>query len=680
MPTKRALVCAPRMPEFDREGGSRRLFHFLEFFQRAGWSVSFAAESSRGGERYARGLQQKSIPTYALKHAESSDDEALVNFEQLIGALPFDVVLFAFWYCAETYLPLVRNLSPQTIVVVDSVDVQFLRESRRVFSDFGRNGQPQALDSEYARQTMRELNTYAAADAVLTVSQKEADLINDLVVRPVAFSIPDMEDAEVSKLPLNQRSGMLFVGNFRHAPNVQAVEYLCKQIVPKVSRDVLSQHPVYVVGTDPDETVIRCCRETEGVQLVGWVPSVLPYLERARISLIPLLYGAGTKRKLMQSMMVGTPCVSTSIGVEGFNLEDGVDVLVADDATSFASSILRLLKEDDLWVQIAARGRSFVDAAHGRDAVFARFNTVFEDIRKKASPLGIFYEELQPGNASLFDYKLDQSVRADAIVRRSLSGFCSISGTNTEFTISSDNLREDVVATSSSSINRHRQLVCTLSMALFGHPNATLGSIANHIWMGNMRVYMAEANSVLSNFFANRLGPDSFVCSEYFGPDRRSGEVISGILHQDLQRPSFDDASFDVVITNDVFEHIPDAIAAEKEVMRILKPGGVYCFTVPFLPESEHDQVLAELKPDGKIQYLAEPQYHSDPIRPAEGILVYRLFSFNDLKRRFESLGHDFKSYRFWSQRVGILGNDCYAHVVRKSAGIKPAATGTTVT
>jgi hypothetical protein len=98
------------MPEYDREGGSRRLFHFLEFFQRAGWSVSFAAESSRGGERYARGLQQKSIPTYALAHTESDDDEVLVNFEQLICAIPFDLVLFAFWYCAEKYLPLVRNL------------------------------------------------------------------------------------------------------------------------------------------------------------------------------------------------------------------------------------------------------------------------------------------------------------------------------------------------------------------------------------------------------------------------------------------------------------------------------------------------------------------------------------------------------------------------------------------
>ena len=83
---RRALVCAPRMPEYDREGGSRRLFHFLEFFQLAGWSESFAAESSRGGERYARGLQQKSIPTYALTQTEAGDGEAPDKLRLVCGS------------------------------------------------------------------------------------------------------------------------------------------------------------------------------------------------------------------------------------------------------------------------------------------------------------------------------------------------------------------------------------------------------------------------------------------------------------------------------------------------------------------------------------------------------------------------------------------------------------------
>ena len=169
-------------------------------------------------------------------------------------------------------------------------------------------------------------------------------------------------------------------------------------------------------------------------------------------------------------------------------------------------------------------------------------------------------------------------MRAEAIARRSLKGFCTIFGTNTEFTISSENLREDIVAATSSLNNRHRQLVCALSMALFGHPNATLGTITDHIWTRSMRIYMAEANSVLANFFANRLGPTSLVRSEYYGSDRRSGDVIDGILHQDLQRTSFVDASFDVVITNDVFEHIPDVITAEKDVCEFSNRAGVYFF------------------------------------------------------------------------------------------------------
>ncbi len=64
METRRALVCAPKMPEFDREGGSRRVFHLIEFFQEAGWTVSFIAQNASDGERYARALQQKGVPVY----------------------------------------------------------------------------------------------------------------------------------------------------------------------------------------------------------------------------------------------------------------------------------------------------------------------------------------------------------------------------------------------------------------------------------------------------------------------------------------------------------------------------------------------------------------------------------------------------------------------------------------
>src|SRR5262245_22647447 len=133
MPPRRALVCAPRMPEFDREGGSRRIFHLIDFFTKTGWAVSFVAEHANSSPRYAYALQQKGVATYALHEPWPNGEEALIDFEQLVQAGCFDLILFAFWSYAENYLPLVRALAPSARIVIDSVDVHFLRQARRVF-------------------------------------------------------------------------------------------------------------------------------------------------------------------------------------------------------------------------------------------------------------------------------------------------------------------------------------------------------------------------------------------------------------------------------------------------------------------------------------------------------------------------------------------------------------------
>jgi glycosyltransferase involved in cell wall biosynthesis/SAM-dependent methyltransferase len=656
------------MPEFDREGGSRRVFHFLEFFKQAGWNVAFAAENGTGGERYAQTLQRMGVPTYAIHHPWKDGEDAIVDFDVLITAGKYDLVLFVFWTSAETYMARVRAASPATTVVVDSIDINFLRQSRKVFCEPGANGRGATLGPDYAQEMTREVNTYAGADAVLTVSEKESELVDDFTGRHLAYAVPLAEDLDVSAHSFAERRGMVFVGNFRHPPNVQAVEYLCQEILPRISADIRAEHPLYIVGNDPNEAVLKASHGLKHVHFVGWVPSVLPYVELARVSVVPLLYGAGTKTKLIQSLMIGTPSVSTNIGIEGLNLRNNEHVLVAEDATWFAASITRLIGDEALWGRLAEQGRNFILNAHGYDAVSTRFNDVLSQISSNVGSRPVFCEELRPSVQSEFDGERDETIRRYALERGRLSGFCNVVDSETEFIVASDNLRESVVAQVSSSINRHRQLVCALSMALFGNPHVSLPDIGAAINRRNLRVYVAETNSVLPNALKRELRPDLLVCSEYLGPEHESGEIVQGILNQDLQKTSFDDESFDVIITSEVFEHIPDAISAEKEVMRILRTGGVYCFTVPFLPAGEHDVVLAEMDPQGQVEYFAEPQFHSDPIRPDEGALVYRLFSFTDLKQRFGDLGHEFKSYRFWSEPLGILGNDAWAHTVRKSS------------
>ena len=391
MSARRALVCA-LMPEYDRDSGSRRVLHLLEFLQEAGWAVSFVSQHPNPGARYVRTLQRRGIDVYA-----GSKDWA----DQLIATGRYDLAVFGLWDIAEPHVPRLRRRSPGTRIIVDSIDLHFLRQARRIFGESAGNGSSGVLDAGYASDMIRELNTYAAADAVLAVSQKEADLINDLTGDPrLAYAVPDGEDVSPSTLPLEQRRGLVFVGCYRFAPNAKAVEYLCKEILPRVDPTLLADHPVYIVGDGLDDTVRGFGSELPYVRMVGWVPSVEPYVTQTRVSVVPLLYGAGTKRKVLQSLMYGSPTVSTSIGAEGLNLQHGEQVLIADDPVTFAESITRLLRDDELWRHLAHEGLAYMTAARGRHTARASLMHVVSGVlsrdAKPEVPAGLDQNPVQP--------------------------------------------------------------------------------------------------------------------------------------------------------------------------------------------------------------------------------------------------------------------------------------------
>ena len=115
---------------------------------------------------------------------------------------------------------------------------------------------------------------------------------------------------------------MLFVGNFRHLPNLDAVEFLCGEILPLLPRAARGA-PLSIVGNGLDGKVEAAVGGARSVRLVGWVPSLTPYLHAARAAVVPLRYGAGTKRKVIQALLARTPAVSTPVGAEGIDVEHG---------------------------------------------------------------------------------------------------------------------------------------------------------------------------------------------------------------------------------------------------------------------------------------------------------------------------------------------------------------------
>ncbi len=163
-----------------------------------------------------------------------------------------------------------------------------------------------------------------------------------------------------------ERSDLLFVGGFRHPPNVDAVLWFVREVFPLI-RAKHAEINLHCIGADvPAE--IRVLGSRPGVEIHGHVPDLQPWMDRCRVSVAPLRYGAGVKGKINQAMAHGLPVVATSPAVEGMHLRDGVDVLVADSAEAFAQAVLRLNGDAALWEQIATHALQNVTEHFSLDA------------------------------------------------------------------------------------------------------------------------------------------------------------------------------------------------------------------------------------------------------------------------------------------------------------------------
>ena len=347
------LVATPEIPEPERQSGSRKLFQQITLLRELGADVTVVCENDHGPHDRLL-LEQSGVPVFPF-----------TELPRLLSSVHFDLALVAFWSFAEQCIPMIRERAPWTAIMIDSIDLHFVRRVREELR-MASTSELQDSDAILGAEIRRELNAYAAADLVLTVSQREAKLINDVLIDPGrAVWVPDWEDFPPSSTPFEERHGILFVGNFRHPPNEDALAWLCTDIVPRIDRAALERHPVAVVGNALADELLDLCESTAGVQPIGFVPSLLPYFGHARLFVAPLLTGAGTKRKLIQAGMVGVPTVATSIATEGLDIVDGEGVVIADDAAAFAEQISSHLEDRDRWTAVAHRGRDRLIRSNG---------------------------------------------------------------------------------------------------------------------------------------------------------------------------------------------------------------------------------------------------------------------------------------------------------------------------
>lgn len=354
---RRALFIDDLVPTPDQDAGSMAAWQHIRALMRLGYQVTLlpSAHLQPAGEA-ARRLQRIGVEVLHAPHVASVEQHLRER------RTPLDLVYLHRFGNAAQYTGLVRRLHPAARVLYNVADLHHLRLQREAAlkADAG-------LAEAAARLRTQELAAVAAADVTVVHSPAEQALLVEALpqarVRVVPWSYP-----VGSAAPAGLGSGVLFVGGYRHTPNVDAALWLLREVMPLVWRELPRLTCTLVGSHMPDE--LRALGSLR-VEVPGQVPDLAPLYRQRRVAVAPLRFGAGIKGKVLEAFAAGRPCVMTPIAAEGLALPEPLAALVHDDADGLARAIVALHHDDGRCALAGDAGRHFIAQHHSEAAVDA---------------------------------------------------------------------------------------------------------------------------------------------------------------------------------------------------------------------------------------------------------------------------------------------------------------------
>lgn len=237
--------------------------------------------------------------------------------------------------------------------------------------------------NQYRKMLRFERSTLERFDTVIAVSEKDAAWFRESLGIENVETIPTGVDLEYfGWQPPAGGTQVMFVGSMDWLANQDGIDFFMREVWPLVLRDVPAA-TMKVIGRSPPSRLVDVAPQSSWA-FTGYVDDVRPHARGSAVTVIPLRVGGGTRIKAYEAMAMGIPVVSTSIGVEGLPLEPGRHYLQADDAKTFASATVRLLRDAELRSTLSRKARAFVESKYSNREV-AR---VFESICAKTAQLG----------------------------------------------------------------------------------------------------------------------------------------------------------------------------------------------------------------------------------------------------------------------------------------------------
>jgi glycosyltransferase involved in cell wall biosynthesis len=276
------------------------------------------------------------------------------GFDEFVKALQPTIVMFDRFMVEEQFGWRLAEQCPNALRVLDTIDLHSLRLARQ------KAAKEQAdfhLDDLFSDTAKREIASILRCDISLLISEVEMELLQKhyKIDRSLLYYLPFLvdgidQDTIQSWLPFKDRKDFIFIGNFLHEPNWNAVQYLKESIWPLIRKE-LPEASMQIYGAYPSQKVLQLHNPKERFLVLGRAKNAFEVVSKARVVLAPLRFGAGAKGKLIEAMQCGTPSVTTTIGAESMNGDLAWNGLIADDPKAIAKAAVDLYQDENLWHQ-----------------------------------------------------------------------------------------------------------------------------------------------------------------------------------------------------------------------------------------------------------------------------------------------------------------------------------------
>ena len=605
--TGRALFIDAVTPAPDQDGGSATTIGLMRIFRELGYKVTFIPQDRvlHMGD-HTRNLQRVGVECVYAPYYSSVE-----SYLKESGDI-FDLVMVFGYAEFARCVDIIERFCPTARIIFELSGLHSLKEERR-----------------------KELGLMRRADMTFVRSEAELEIIHSENPGSKVAYYPWAIDIRGRTASFDQRSGIAFIGDYQRQPNVNAAIYFAREIF-QIIRASLPEVEFHIYGNKAPQEILDL--DGAGVKVHGFARSLSECFSAHRVFAAPLLSGAGFKRKVAHSMSYGLPCALTSVAAEGMRLTDGLNCLIADTPRDFASAVMRLYTDMELWDRLSEESVRHVSRLCSFDSGRTVITAILRDIGAPVDDLRVPGRPQKIYNALSEEWDENgELARPGMLGEKGIEALrfrCNICGEVNE--AAPDALtREDSSCAFCRSNVRFRSMIHVLSIGLFGR------SLALDEFPENKRIKGVGLSDW--NGYASRLAKKLDYTNTFYHMEPRLD--INDI-------PLEMEGTLDFIISSDVFEHTPPpASTAFRNAFRLLKPGGALVLSVPFThgePEEYYPELhdysieeaggkrrLVNTTKQGTRQVFEDPSFHG-----GGGLtLVMRMFTENSLIGEMEKAG-----------------------------------------